>query len=302
MTAKNKGDFLYELHNELHRIGIDDDEEIVSDFEEHFKASREAGLSEEEACEKLGDAKEIARSYLDIESARINSIVADAVANKRVSLTKPGEKLPADLSLLKEEETAQPPVREFTPEHIAQEPEAPKPSVPRAEPNMGGEPVREFTPKHIRPEQPSPAPTAGSADKRYRYSAGTPPKGAAAAGGSGKNGGFRFGDIMGMKPNLNVGKLVTCLVFDIFLWSWLVPLVISAVIGGLGAVALGLLTGGFSRLGDVQNYHIISRIFFCMGTVSGAVLVGCAMFALCRLVFRWVKHIVISHIKAVYDL
>ena len=40
MIAKNKGDFLYNLHNELHRIGIDDDEEIFADFEEHFKASR----------------------------------------------------------------------------------------------------------------------------------------------------------------------------------------------------------------------------------------------------------------------
>lgn len=45
MIAKNKGDFLYNLHNELHRIGIDDDEEIAADFEEHFKASQEEGLS-----------------------------------------------------------------------------------------------------------------------------------------------------------------------------------------------------------------------------------------------------------------
>ena len=76
MIAKNKGDFLYNLHNELHRIGIDDDEEIFADFEEHFKASQEEGFTEEETCEKLGDVKEIARNYLDIQSTRINSIVA----------------------------------------------------------------------------------------------------------------------------------------------------------------------------------------------------------------------------------
>ena len=98
MIAKNKGDFLYNLHNELHRIGIDDDEEIFADFEEHFKASQEEGFTEEETCEKLGDVKEIARNYLDIQSTRINSIVAGALENqRRVSLTKPGEKLPADL-------------------------------------------------------------------------------------------------------------------------------------------------------------------------------------------------------------
>ena len=91
MIAKNKGDFLYNLHNELHRIGIDDDEEIFADFEEHFKASQEEGFTEEETCEKLGDVKEIARNYLDIQSTRINSIVAGALENqRRVSLTKPG--------------------------------------------------------------------------------------------------------------------------------------------------------------------------------------------------------------------
>ena len=57
MIAKNKGDFLYNLHNELHRIGIDDDEEIFADFEEHFKASQEEGFTEEETCEKLGDVE-----------------------------------------------------------------------------------------------------------------------------------------------------------------------------------------------------------------------------------------------------
>ena len=209
MIAKNKGDFLYNLHNELHRIGIDDDEEIFADFEEHFKASQEEGFTEEETCEKLGDVKEIARNYLDIQSTRINSIVAGALENqRRVSLTKPGEKLPADLSLVggqtdaapaetpaireytpehiaeetvpasprihlvKPEAPAQEAPREYTPEHIACEPEAPKQAAQSAQPSQ---PLPEYTPQHIAPEQPAPDAQSVSGsipkqtDERYQY-------------------------------------------------------------------------------------------------------------------------------------
>ena len=113
MVANNKEDFLFQLHNELHRIGIDADEDIFSDFEEHFKASSMEGISEEETCRRLGDVKEIARSYINIESSRLNSIVAQAIESDRphVSLTKPGRDVPADLSLVKSkpaEEAEQP--------------------------------------------------------------------------------------------------------------------------------------------------------------------------------------------------
>ena len=127
MVAQNKDDFLFQLHNELHRIGIDADEEIFADFEEHFKASSMEGLSEEETCRRLGDVKEIARSYIDIESSRLNSIVAQAIEADRphVSLTKPGRDVPADLSLVKDKPEEKPaeetPIREYTPEHISEE-------------------------------------------------------------------------------------------------------------------------------------------------------------------------------------
>lgn len=134
MVAQNKDDFLFQLHNELHRIGVDADEEIFADFEEHFKESSMEGLSEEETCRRLGDVKEIARSYINIESSRLNSIVAQAIESDRphVSLTKPGHDVPADLSLVKDkqenvaEEThsapaEETPVREYTPEHISEE-------------------------------------------------------------------------------------------------------------------------------------------------------------------------------------
>lgn len=338
MIAKNKGDFLYQLHHELHRIGIDNDEEIFADFEEHFKESQEAGMSEEETCEKLGDVKEIARNYLDIPSTRLNSIVADAVANQRVSLTKPGEKLPADLSLVEQDKAdpapEQPAIREYTPEHIAQEPETPQASVPKidlnkdaareftpehiaTEPEAPGAP-REFTPNHIAPEQP--APDSGSRDTRYQYRTASAPKQNSSeafssvhrcempqqndipkAGKYAEKGGFKFTDIKGLKPNVNVGRLIGCIMLDLFLWSWLIPMVISIIFGVIGAAALSLFTGGLTQLGN-EYFNIISRILLCIGMVSGSVLVGCVIFGLCKAVFHWIKHIVIDHVKAIYDL
>ncbi len=328
MIAKNKGDFLYNLHNELHRIGIDDDEEIAADFEEHFKASQEEGLSEEETCEKLGDVKEIARNYLDISSTRLNSIVADAVANQRVSLTKPGEKLPADLSLVKGEQPEQPAIREYTPDHIMEEPENPAPVSPRI--NLGKEqPAREYTPEQIAEEQPAPAqaareytpehiaeeqpaPGADSSipkmtDERYQYNSRSrqgevPPQCVPPVGKHAEDGGFHFSDVKGMKANVNAGKLITCILLDVLLWWWLIPLVVSAIIGGLGSAALSLFTGGFGQLFGSSEFHLLSRIFLCSGMVSGGVLVICAICGLCKAVFHWIKAIVINHVKAIYDL
>lgn len=122
MVANNREDFLFQLHNELHRIGVDASSDIFSDFEEHFKASASEGLSEEETCRRLGDVKEIARNYIDIESSRINSIVAQAIEADRphVSLTKPGRDVPADLSLVKDkEEKPSEPLPEYTPQHLS---------------------------------------------------------------------------------------------------------------------------------------------------------------------------------------
>lgn len=168
MIASNKEDFLFQLHNELHRIGIDADEEIFADFEEHFKASANIGISEEETCRRLGDVKEIARNYLDFESSRINSMVAKEVADRpRVSLTKPGQSVPADLSLKSEE---QEPIREYTPEHISEE----------VYPTANGEaaPLPEYTPKHITPEQPAPnsAPSGNTESADNSTSTGTTPE------------------------------------------------------------------------------------------------------------------------------
>ena len=318
MIAKNKGDFLYNLHNELHRIGIDDDEEIFADFEEHFKASQEEGFTEEETCEKLGDVKEIARNYLDIQSTRINSIVAGALENqRRVSLTKPGEKLPADLSLVGGQADAAPAetpaIREYTPEHIAEETVPASPRINLVKPEAPAEAPREYTPQHIAPEQPAPDAQGASGsipkqtDERYQYNSTSrqgevPPQCVPPVGKHAKDGGFKFSDVKGMKPNCNAGKLITCIVLDVLLWSWLIPLVISMIFGGLGSMAMGLLNGGFDQIFGVSQFHPLSRIFLGTGMISGAVLVGCGICGLFKAVFHWVKAIVMDHVKAIYGL
>ncbi len=180
MVAKDKQDFLFQLHNELHRIGVDANEDIFADFEEHFKASQNEGFTEEETCEKLGDVKEIARNYIDIENDRLNSIVAHAIENDmpHVSLTKPGRTESADDSLNSkrveldknviyaensesEDERKSTSIREYTPEHIKEEPQPDPLSIPSMfiakEEEPQSEPAREFTPEHIAQEPEAPA-------------------------------------------------------------------------------------------------------------------------------------------------
>lgn len=124
MTANNKEEFFSLLEYELKRIGVENFDEIKSDFEQHFADSAEQGIPEEETAFKLGDVKEIARNYLNFESERLNSIIARDVENtgKKVSLTKPGQSVPADLSLMNGKDIQNSDcVREYTPEHISEE-------------------------------------------------------------------------------------------------------------------------------------------------------------------------------------
>lgn len=122
MEANNKREFFQLLTSELNRVGIDDTAEIAADFEEHFANSAANGLSEAEACHRLGDIKEIARNYLNLESSRINSMVARDVERKRISLTKPGRSVPADLSLMNARDAVNSDnVRSYTPQHISSE-------------------------------------------------------------------------------------------------------------------------------------------------------------------------------------
>lgn len=124
MKATNKHEFFELLEAELNRIGIEDTADIFADFEEHFSDSAMQGIPEDVAAERLGDIKEIARSYLNLESSRINSIMARDVERRKVSLTKPGRGVPADLSLMDgsvKDALNSDNIREYTPQHYSEE-------------------------------------------------------------------------------------------------------------------------------------------------------------------------------------
>lgn len=136
MKATNKQEFFELLEAELHRIGIEDTKDIFADFEEHFTDGAMQGIPDDVTAERLGDIKEIARSYLNLESSRINSIMARDVERRKVSLTKPGRGVPADLSLIgsgsAQDIANSDNIREYTPQHFSSEiyPQSPSSSAP----------------------------------------------------------------------------------------------------------------------------------------------------------------------------
>ncbi len=103
MKATSKQEFFELLDYELKRLGIEDTENIFADFEEHFADGAMLGVPESVTADELGDIKEIARSYLNLESSRLNSIMARDIERTKISLTKEGHSVPADLSLVKEQ-------------------------------------------------------------------------------------------------------------------------------------------------------------------------------------------------------
>ena len=396
MVANNREDFLFQLHNELHRIGVDASSEIFSDFEEHFKASANEGLSEEETCRRLGDVKEIARSYIDIESSRINSIVAQAIEADRphVSLTKPGKDVPADLNLIKDkEDESSEPLPEYTPQHFsaeiypntqsqsadssqtnaaggadnsnvgtgsaegnAQTGQTDQPSqslgdafgaagraigeaakaaghaigeafsadavktagrnAAEAAKNAGGvvadkvkaaaENARNAHQVHQayhngQPETAVPQPSNESREYNSSDRRGEIPPQYGTKAGTGK--GFSFKDVKGMPMNPSFGKLFGCICLDLFVWSWLVAL--------LGALAVEIGAGGFvwclshgfgGMFGGLYSYHIISRIFYGIAMISLGVILLLLGILLVKGIIKLVKHIVLMHVKALYDL
>ena len=317
MTAKNKDDFLFHLHNELHRIGIEDNEDIFADFEEHFRASAEQGYTEEETCAKLGDVKEIARSYVDIESTAINSILANAIEDARphVSLTKPGRDIPASVPMPVEAEQSAP-IREYTPEHIAEE--QPSPSQPISSmreftpEHIAQEPdntqgaassERSFTPQHSAPEaapaqeqpQSVPAPEQRAQDASHTAEM---PKQNCTGAKTGESS-FRFSDLKGKEININPGKLILQICLDIFLWSWLLPMLISITCSIFGSVVGGVFGMIFNA---VLPFHLLSKIFLSVGLFSLGILMILFGVQMIKWIIKLIKFIVVSHIKAFYDL
>lgn len=61
----NKTEFMNSLNEALLRLSKADRDDILIDYEEHFRAGAEQGISEEQVAEKLGDPADIAAQYLE---------------------------------------------------------------------------------------------------------------------------------------------------------------------------------------------------------------------------------------------
>ncbi len=61
----NKNEFLCQLESALLRLSKSDRDDILLDYEEHFRAGAEKGMSEEEVSESLGEPAAIAEQYLE---------------------------------------------------------------------------------------------------------------------------------------------------------------------------------------------------------------------------------------------
>lgn len=57
-------EWLIQLEQELTRLGVVGRKEIIEDYEEHFAVATDAGKSEEEVAEKLGDPRAAAKAHM----------------------------------------------------------------------------------------------------------------------------------------------------------------------------------------------------------------------------------------------
>lgn len=61
----NKNDFLRQLEESLLRLSKSDRDDILLDYEDHFRVGEEKGMTEEEVAESLGNPAAIAEQYLE---------------------------------------------------------------------------------------------------------------------------------------------------------------------------------------------------------------------------------------------
>ena len=66
----NKTEFLRSLKSELEKNRVNDIEDILADFEDHFANRLEEGVSEEEISRKIGSPEEIARDFANPPEGR----------------------------------------------------------------------------------------------------------------------------------------------------------------------------------------------------------------------------------------
>lgn len=74
-----KYEFMYRLDKALGSIAESEKNDIMNDYEEHFRIGAENGKTDDEICDSLGNPEELAKSYLDgtEQNAQTNSGVSD---------------------------------------------------------------------------------------------------------------------------------------------------------------------------------------------------------------------------------
>lgn len=386
MKATSKQEFFDLLGYELNRIGIEDTAEIFADFEEHFADGAMRGIPESETADELGDIKEIARSYLNLESSRLNSIMARDIEHNKISLTKPGYSVPADLSLVKEESQDiqdilnSDNIRSITPEHLTSEiyPEAPSSSGINSQNVSGAASGNENT--SYSSDSTSGQSTANSGDKTVgealsdagraavdaakvtghaiaqafangkvksavteagksaaeavktagksahdainkakaehnakheeksdaQYSDKYAEDVAPTAGESTTNTADqtkkydKISDFKGMKSDVNNNKLLVAILLDVFLWSWLLPMIASGIIAFGGWSVSVLMSGIFESF--QRGYYWISELCLMAALVSlgGILIIVTIQFV--KLLIKLVKFIIVLHCKAIYNV
>ena len=60
----NKYEFLYELNRNLYLLSQLERDDIIADYEEHFRIGIKDGFSEEEICERLGNPVTLANEFM----------------------------------------------------------------------------------------------------------------------------------------------------------------------------------------------------------------------------------------------
>lgn len=386
MKATSKQEFFDLLGYELNRIGIEDTAEIFADFEEHFADGAMRGIPESETADELGDIKEIARSYLNLESSRLNSIMARDIEHNKISLTKPGYSVPADLSLVKEESQDiqdilnSDNIRSITPEHFTSEiyPEAPSSSGINSQNVSGAASGNENT--SYSADSTSGQSTANSGDKTVgealsdagraavdaakvtghaiaqAFANGKVKSAVTEAGKSAaeavKTAGKsahdainkakaehnakheekfdaqysdkyaedvaptagesttytadqtkkydKISDFKGMKSDVNNNKLLVAILLDVFLWSWLLPMIASGIIAFGGWSVSVLMSGIFEAF--QRGYYWISELCLMAALVSlgGILIIVTIQFV--KLFIKLVKYIIVLHCKAIYNV
>lgn len=74
-----KAEFLQQLESNLLRLSKSDRDDILLDYEEHFRAGAEKGMSEDEVCLSLGNPQVIAQTFLENLPADAKGAPAAAV-------------------------------------------------------------------------------------------------------------------------------------------------------------------------------------------------------------------------------